>query len=173
LAVALPSIALKQDAKHFGYRMMVMERQKRAALEPVYQLVKALLPTLAIWISTWTAQRVRMDTTERAVKEIPKLITFAAAPPLYRRRPSSRSASRSANSYVFQSFNLVPVLTAYENVDRERARYFENDKICLNAFPGRNLTVFLALILIFSPLFGLTPMRAFRVAILKVPNPIS
>jgi Domain of unknown function (DUF4158) len=40
--------ALKQDAKHFGYRMMVLERQKRTALEPVYQLMKALLPTLAI-----------------------------------------------------------------------------------------------------------------------------
>lgn len=40
--------ALKQDAKHFGYRMMVMERQKRTALEPLYQLAKALLPKLAI-----------------------------------------------------------------------------------------------------------------------------
>jgi hypothetical protein len=29
--------ALKEDAKHFGYHMMVMELQKRAALEPVYQ----------------------------------------------------------------------------------------------------------------------------------------
>jgi hypothetical protein len=40
--------ALKQDAKHFGYRMMVLERQKRTALEPLYQLAKALLPKLAI-----------------------------------------------------------------------------------------------------------------------------
>jgi hypothetical protein len=41
----------------------------------------------------------------------------------------------------------------------------------LNAFPGTNLTVLLLLILIFSPVFGLTPVRAFRVAILKVPKP--
>lgn len=40
--------AIKQDAKHFGYQMMVMERQKRATLEPVYQCAKALLPTLDI-----------------------------------------------------------------------------------------------------------------------------
>src|SRR5258708_26951757 len=40
--------ALKQDAKHFGYHMMVMERQKRAALEPVYQLIKSLLSVLAL-----------------------------------------------------------------------------------------------------------------------------
>ena len=40
--------ALKQDAKHFGYRMMLMERQKRTALEPVYRLMKELLPALAI-----------------------------------------------------------------------------------------------------------------------------
>ena len=40
--------ALKQDAKHFGYRMMVLERQKRTALEPLYQLAKTLLPKLEI-----------------------------------------------------------------------------------------------------------------------------
>jgi hypothetical protein len=40
--------ALKQDAKHFGYDMMLMERQKRTALEPVYRLMKELLPALAI-----------------------------------------------------------------------------------------------------------------------------
>jgi TnpA family transposase len=40
--------ALKQDAKHFGYRMMVLERQKRTTLEPLYQLAKVLLPKLAI-----------------------------------------------------------------------------------------------------------------------------
>jgi uncharacterized protein DUF4158 len=40
--------ALKQDAKHFGYQMMLMERQKRTALEPVYRLMKKLLPALAI-----------------------------------------------------------------------------------------------------------------------------
>ena len=39
-------------------------------------------------------------------------------------------------------------------------------KSSLNAFPGTNLTVLLLLILIFSPVFGLTPVRAFRVAIL-------
>jgi hypothetical protein len=41
----------------------------------------------------------------------------------------------------------------------------------LNAFPGTNLTVLLLLHLIFSPVFGLRPVRAFRVAILKVPKP--
>ena len=40
--------AIKQDAKHFGYKMMVKEREKRATLEPLYQLAKTLLPTLAI-----------------------------------------------------------------------------------------------------------------------------
>jgi len=40
--------ALKQDAKHFGYRMMVMERQKRATLTPLYHSAKALLPKLDI-----------------------------------------------------------------------------------------------------------------------------
>jgi len=40
--------ALKQDAKHFGYRQMALEREKRATLEPVYRLAKALLPDLAI-----------------------------------------------------------------------------------------------------------------------------
>lgn len=38
--------ALKQDAKHFGYRQMVVERQKRATLEPIYRLAKTLLPKL-------------------------------------------------------------------------------------------------------------------------------
>ena len=40
--------AIKQDAKHFGYNMMVLERHKRTTLEPLYQLAKTLLPTLAI-----------------------------------------------------------------------------------------------------------------------------
>ncbi len=40
--------AIKQDAKHFGYQMMVMERQKRATLEPLYRLAKVLLPKLEI-----------------------------------------------------------------------------------------------------------------------------
>jgi Domain of unknown function (DUF4158) len=45
----LPSLAaLKQDAKHFGYRMMILERHKRNTLEPFYRLAKTLLPTLAI-----------------------------------------------------------------------------------------------------------------------------
>jgi hypothetical protein len=38
--------ALKQDAKHFGYPMMVAERDKRATLEPLYRRAKAFLPTL-------------------------------------------------------------------------------------------------------------------------------
>lgn len=40
--------AIKQDAKHFGYQMMLVERQKRATLEPMYRLVKVLLPKLEI-----------------------------------------------------------------------------------------------------------------------------
>jgi hypothetical protein len=38
--------ALKQDAKHFGYQMMLLERQKRAALESVYRLMKKRLPAI-------------------------------------------------------------------------------------------------------------------------------
>jgi hypothetical protein len=40
--------ALKQDAKDFGWRQMARERQKRAKLEPLYRIAKALLPSLAI-----------------------------------------------------------------------------------------------------------------------------
>ena len=40
--------AIKQDAKHFGYGMMVTERHKHATLEPLYRVAKALLPTLDI-----------------------------------------------------------------------------------------------------------------------------
>lgn len=40
--------AIKQDAKHFRYRMMVKERQKRATLAPLYSLAKALLPKFGI-----------------------------------------------------------------------------------------------------------------------------
>lgn len=40
--------AIKQDAKHFGYRQMILERQKRATLAPLYAIAKELLPRLAI-----------------------------------------------------------------------------------------------------------------------------
>ena len=40
--------ALKQDAKDFGWQQMVREREKRAKLEPLYRMAKALLPGLAI-----------------------------------------------------------------------------------------------------------------------------
>lgn len=40
--------ALKQDAKDFGWRQMAHEREKRAKLEPLYRISKALLPKLAI-----------------------------------------------------------------------------------------------------------------------------
>jgi hypothetical protein len=40
--------ALKQDAKDFGWRQMTQEREKRAKLEPLYRIAKALLPKLAI-----------------------------------------------------------------------------------------------------------------------------
>ncbi len=39
---------LKQDAKHFGWRQMAHEREKRTTLEPLYWIAKALLPRLAI-----------------------------------------------------------------------------------------------------------------------------
>ena len=40
--------ALKQDAKHFGYQMMVAERQKHATLAPLHTAAKAILPRLGI-----------------------------------------------------------------------------------------------------------------------------
>jgi len=40
--------ALKQDAKDFGWRQMIREREKRATLEPLHRVAKALLPTLGI-----------------------------------------------------------------------------------------------------------------------------
>lgn len=40
--------ALKQDAKDFGWRRMVREREKRATLEPLYRAAKALLPKLEV-----------------------------------------------------------------------------------------------------------------------------
>ena len=40
--------ALKQDAKHFGYQMMVAERQKHATLAPLHTSAKAILPRLGI-----------------------------------------------------------------------------------------------------------------------------
>ncbi len=40
--------AIKQDAKHFGFQMMMTERQKQARLEPLYRMAKALLPKLDI-----------------------------------------------------------------------------------------------------------------------------
>lgn len=40
--------ALKQDAKDFGWRQMAREREKRAQLEPLHRIVKALLPKLGV-----------------------------------------------------------------------------------------------------------------------------
>ena len=40
--------SLQQDAKHFGYRMMVLERQKRVTLAPLYVIAKALLLSFGI-----------------------------------------------------------------------------------------------------------------------------
>jgi hypothetical protein len=40
--------ALKQDAKDFGWRQMIREREKRALLEPLHRIAKALLPTLGV-----------------------------------------------------------------------------------------------------------------------------
>jgi TnpA family transposase len=39
---------LRQDAKDFGWRQMAREREKRAMLEPLHRIAKALLPTLGI-----------------------------------------------------------------------------------------------------------------------------
>ncbi len=39
---------LKQDAKNFGYKMMVTERQKLSTIKPLYIVAKELLPTLDI-----------------------------------------------------------------------------------------------------------------------------
>jgi hypothetical protein len=40
--------ALKQDAKDFGWRQMAREREKRAMLEPLHRIAKALLPKLGV-----------------------------------------------------------------------------------------------------------------------------
>ncbi len=40
--------ALKQDAKDFGWRQMAREREKRATLEPLHRIAKALLPKLGV-----------------------------------------------------------------------------------------------------------------------------
>ena len=40
--------AIKQDAKDFKYRIIVAERDKLATLEPIYQIIKKLLPTLKL-----------------------------------------------------------------------------------------------------------------------------
>ena len=40
--------ALRQDAKDFGWRQMSREREKRALLEPLHRIAKALLPKLGI-----------------------------------------------------------------------------------------------------------------------------
>jgi TnpA family transposase len=40
--------ALKQDAKSFGWRQMIREREKRALLEPLHRIAKALLPRLCV-----------------------------------------------------------------------------------------------------------------------------
>jgi len=39
---------LRQDAKDFRWRQMTQERQKRAMLEPLYTIAKAVLPTLGL-----------------------------------------------------------------------------------------------------------------------------
>lgn len=40
--------ALRQDAKDFGWRQMAREREKRATLEPLHGIAKALLPKLGV-----------------------------------------------------------------------------------------------------------------------------
>jgi hypothetical protein len=46
---ALSELAeVKQDAKHFGYRMMALEREKRAAIAPLFRVAKEAVPKLEI-----------------------------------------------------------------------------------------------------------------------------
>jgi hypothetical protein len=40
--------ALKQDAKNFGWRQMIREREKRTLLEPLHRIAKALLSKLGV-----------------------------------------------------------------------------------------------------------------------------
>ena len=40
--------AFKQDAKNFGFKMMLKERQKQDILEPLYEIAKEILPKLDI-----------------------------------------------------------------------------------------------------------------------------
>ena len=40
--------ALRQDAKSFGWRQMIREREKRAMLEPLHKIAKTLLPKLGV-----------------------------------------------------------------------------------------------------------------------------
>jgi TnpA family transposase len=40
--------ALQQDAKDFGWRQMIREREKRTTLEPAYKIAKTLLPELGL-----------------------------------------------------------------------------------------------------------------------------
>jgi TnpA family transposase len=46
---ALSKLAeVKQDAKNFGYRMMTLEREKRAAIAPLFQVAKDAVPRLEV-----------------------------------------------------------------------------------------------------------------------------
>src|SRR5215470_7790202 len=56
---------------------------------------------------------------------------------------------------------------------RGKRREMEAYNLALSSLPTTNLTVLDALILIFSPVLGFTPMRALRWATLKVPKPIN
>lgn len=40
--------ALKQDAKDFGWRQMIREREKRTSLELLHRIAKGLLPKLGV-----------------------------------------------------------------------------------------------------------------------------
>jgi uncharacterized protein YukE len=64
---------LRQDAKDFRWRQMAREREKRALLDPVYQIAKALVPTLGI-----SQQNLRYDAS---------LATFYTVYDLRRLRP--------------------------------------------------------------------------------------
>ena len=83
--------ALKQDAKNFKLRQMANEREKRAKLEPLYRIAKALLPHLAIsqrnlhyyaslanFYTVYDLRRLRAEQTHLY------LLRLAALPPAHR-----------------------------------------------------------------------------------------
>src|SRR5688572_15447319 len=55
----------------------------------------------------------------------------------------------------------------------EKRKSLRDYSLDFRSLPAPNLTFFEALILIFAPVFGFTPIRALRCTTLKVPKPTS